>query len=157
MSNHRQKGMKNPRNQKGVQKQVKTVEALAKKLITIVETHPEILDWSAMNRYPSLSYHRINGYSRYYECMQQAKEYVNSVFEDRLVKLGLERSKTSDSFVKFMLARRHGWVETQKIEADVKANISFRDLIAGGKDDEDEEDEYEDPTDGLPNARQIDP
>lgn len=117
------------------QKKVKdnrcAVEALAKKLIKVVEEHEDLLDWSAMTRYPTLSLPKINGLARYYECMRLAKEYVNSIFEDRLVKIGLERSKTSDSFVKFMLARRHGWTELQKIEADVKGSVSFRDMISG--------------------------
>lgn len=120
------------------QKKVKdnryAVEALAKKLIKVVEEHEDLLDWSAMSRYPTLSLAKINGLSRYYECMRQAKDYVNSIFEDRLVKIGLERSKTSDSFVKFMLARRHGWSEHTEVEMKVEGNVSFRDIISKAND-----------------------
>lgn len=112
------------------------VEALAKKLIETVEKNEDLLDWSGMTRYPSLNYRRIVALANHWDVMKEAKEFVNEIFQARLVKLGLERSKMSDSFIKFLLSRRHGFTEVQKIEADVKTNVSFRDIIAGASVDE---------------------
>lgn len=117
------------------------VEALAKKLIKTVEKNEDLLDWSAMTRYPSLNYRKIVALANHWDVMREAKDFVNEIFESRLVKIGLERSKASDSFVKFMLSRRHGWSEHTEVEMKVEANVSFRDIIAGANDAQKDADE----------------
>ena len=130
---------------KDIDEKRKAMEKLAMKLVKYVDEHPEIYDWSQIKTNWSFSYKRIVGLSGHWECIKEAKEYVNSVFEGRLVHLGMERSKMSDSFIKFMLARRHGWVEKQEVDMKVEGTLSFRDLVSGEeKDVEDETEEYSD-------------
>lgn len=112
----------------------KEMEDLARKLIEVVEQHDDIYDWSQMTRFRSVGLKKIAALARHWKCIEEAKDYVNEVFASRLVKLGLERSKMSDSFVKFLLARRHGFVEKQEVEMKVDQKVSFRDVISGGAD-----------------------
>lgn len=122
-----------------MEKRKREVEAIAKKLVKYVETHPNIYDWTQM-KLKDLNYKKVAGLGRYWECVREAKEYCNTIFQARLVDLGLERSKMSDSFIRFMLARRHGWTPKEEIEMKVDGNITFRDLISGGEEKEDVDD-----------------
>lgn len=143
------KGAGNWLRYKDIDEKRKAMEKLAMKLIKYVEEHEDCYDWSQIHANWSFSYKRIVGLSAHWECIKQAKEYVNKIFEGRLVHLGMERSKLSDSFVKFLLERRHGWQSVTKVEADVHTSISFRDLVAGANDaqkdaeEEDSEDSLE--------------
>lgn len=110
----------------------KEMEKLAKHLIQTVEENENIFDWSQLSRFRTLGLKKIAALARHWTCIAEAKDYCDEVFQSRLVNLGLERSKMSDSFIKFLLSRRHGFTEVQKIEADVKTNVSFRDVISGG-------------------------
>lgn len=135
------KGAGNWLRYKDIDEKRKAMEKLAMKLMKYVEEHEDCYDWSQIHANWSFSYKRIVGLSAHWECIKQAKEYVNKIFEGRLVHLGMERSKLSDSFVKFLLERRHGWREKQEVEMKVEGSLSFRELISeeeqkGGENDE---------------------
>lgn len=117
------------------------MEKLAKHLIKVVEQNEDIFDWSQMSRFRSLGLKRVSALARHWTCIAEAKDYCDEVFQSRLVKLGMERSKMSDSFIKFLLSRRHGFVEKQEVEMKVEANVSFRDIIAGANDAQKDADE----------------
>lgn len=125
-------------NFKDMEKKKKEVESLAKEVITYVEKHKEVYDWSQMPK--KLSYRRVGCLAKNWACMLECRDYCNEVFQGRLVHLGIERSKMSDSFVKFLLSRRHGWVEKQEVDMKVEGSLSFRDLISGMNEEKDEED-----------------
>lgn len=135
-------------NGKEMKEKKAAMEQLAMDLIQYVEDHPDVYDWSQMPKGKKISYKSISAYAIKWACIREAKDYCNTIFEGRLVNLGMERSKMSDSFIKFMLSRRHGWVEKQEVEMKVEGNISFRDLVAGDeelreKDGEDESEEIQ--------------
>lgn len=125
----------------------KAYEKVAKKLIEYVEKHENVYDWSQIKAKWSFNYKRVCKLAQHWACVKEAKDHVNKIFEGRLVNLGVERSKLSDSFVKFLLERRHGWIPVQKVEADVRANLSFRDLVSGEtfeqKDDIDDSEDFD--------------
>lgn len=127
---------------KDIDEKRKELEKLAMRLIKYVESHPEVYDWSQIHGNWSFSYKKISALGRSWECIREAKEYCNKIFEGRLVNLGMERSKLSDSFVKFLLERRHGWREKQEVEMKVEGSLSFRELVSEEqKDGEDDSEE----------------
>lgn len=130
------KGAGNYLRYKDIDEKRKALEKLAKRLIEYVEKHENIYDWSQIHGNWSFSYGKISALSRSWACIKEAKEYCNKIFEGRLVNLGMERSKLSDSFVKFLLERRHGWREKQEVEMKVEGSLSFRDLVSGDNNEE---------------------